>query len=101
MNLTFLKLMSGPIAALVRYGVTAGSAYAIGKGLPPDVVAAVGTAIVGAVPAVIGALTSTKAAAVQKVNAIEGVTVVPESEARSAGIAPIGADPTWSNPNAR
>jgi hypothetical protein len=102
--MNFLSLMSGPLMALVRYAVTAGSAYALGKGLPPDVVTHAGALVLAGAPAVIGMLTSTKAAAVAKVADVPGAkvtlpsgrTVTSAAEANRAM-----SDPTWDDPNAR
>jgi hypothetical protein len=79
MNLTFLKLMSGPLAAAVRYGVTAGmSTLAAKYAIDGNTSAAIVNGVVAAVPAVIGMLTSTKSAAVQKVEASHDLKVVPK-----------------------
>jgi L-serine deaminase len=78
MNLTFLKFMSTPLAAAVRYGATSGmTALAAKYAIDGNTQAAIVNGIVAAVPAVIGMLTSTKSAAIAKVQAMPDHDVVP------------------------
>lgn len=73
---SFLSLMSGPLAALLRYGLTAAGGAMVARGY---VDGATAQAVVGglatAIPAVIGALTSTKTAAAAKVLRSDGVGI--------------------------
>lgn len=103
---SFLLLMSGPLMAAVRYGVTAAGAAAVARGWTDGATAtAVGGGIIAAISAGIGMLTSTKSVAVQKVADIKGARVqLPNGDTvgdAHTAAAVIAADPTWSNPNAR
>lgn len=76
MNPAFLSLMSGPLAALLRYGISAGATAALATHAIPDNIVAQGAAFLTAcVPAIIGAITSTKSAAVAKVAELPGYGV--------------------------
>jgi len=75
--MNWLNMFSGPIQALIRYGITAAGGAMVARGW---VEASVADQVVGAaiavVPAVVGALTSTRRATVAHVVAMPEVAAV-------------------------
>ena len=97
--------MSGPLMALLRYGVTAAAGAVVAKGWTDGATATtIGAGVIAAGSAAIGALTSTKPAAVAKVAEIKGASVkLPNGVTVRSGDEAASAthDATWDNPNAR
>lgn len=104
--MNFLSLMSGPLMALARYGVTAAAGAVVARGYVDGATAqTIGAGLLAAVAAGIGALTSTKTAAIAKAADVPGAKVtLPNGKtvaSASAAQDAIAHDPTWDNPNAR
>lgn len=103
---SFLLLMSGPLMAALRYGVTAGAtALATKYAIDGATTAAIVNGILAAASAGIGMATSTKAANIAKTADLPGTSVklpngkLVTSAAQANEVT--SHDPTWDNPNAR